>query len=72
VNPNKFYVYDVFNGIVYVSNNGGVSFTRGAQALPTWTQGILRAVPGREGDLWLPAASGGLSDQSILAAVLPG
>jgi photosystem II stability/assembly factor-like uncharacterized protein len=60
VNPNKFYVYDVFNGIVYISINGGVSFTRGAQALPTWTQGILRAVPGREGDLWLPAAGGGL------------
>ena len=60
VNPNKFYVYDVFNGFVYISNNGGVNFTLGASGLPTWTGGILRAVSGSEGDLWLPGAASGL------------
>ena len=49
VNPMKF--YGVANGTFYVSNNGGASFTAAATGLPTPAQ--FKAVPGREGDLWL-------------------
>src|SRR5262249_11298909 len=48
------------NGLVYTSIDGGVTFSRGASGLPTSTQAILRAVPGAEGDLWLPGAGSGL------------
>jgi photosystem II stability/assembly factor-like uncharacterized protein len=49
VNPMKF--YGVANGTLYVSTNGGANFTAAATGLPTPTQ--FKAVPGREGDLWL-------------------
>lgn len=52
VNPTTFYAYAA--GKVYVSTDGGVSFTpSAATGLPT--EGNLRfaAVPGVEGDLWL-------------------
>lgn len=55
VNPNKFYVFN--NGSVYVSTNGGSAFSVGKTGLPTGA-GRMRAVVGREGDLWLPTGSG--------------
>jgi xyloglucan-specific exo-beta-1,4-glucanase len=56
VNPNKF--YGASNGQFFVSTNGGASFSASsASGLPRGTL-RFRAVPGREGDIWL--AGGGL------------
>ncbi|SDH83867.1 cellulose binding domain-containing protein [Nonomuraea jiangxiensis] len=56
VNPAKF--YGLSGGRLYVSTNGGQSFTAtAATGLPT--TGKFKAMPGREGDLWL-AGQGGL------------
>ncbi|KAB8145972.1 xyloglucanase [Chloroflexia bacterium SDU3-3] len=57
VNPKKFYGFA--NGTVYVSTNGGVSFTASAQA-GLATAGKVKAVPGIEGDVWLAGTTGGL------------
>ncbi|MFD2763459.1 cellulose-binding domain-containing protein [Micromonospora eburnea] len=57
VNPNKF--YGVSNGKFYVSTNGGAAFTASAATgLPT-TGVKFKALPGKEGDIWL-AGEGGL------------
>ena len=56
VNPMKF--YGVANGTFYVSTNGGANFTAAATGLPTDSK--FKAVPGREGDIWLAGAEGGL------------
>jgi xyloglucan-specific exo-beta-1,4-glucanase len=56
VNPMKF--YGVANGTFYVSVNGGANFTAAATGLPTDSK--FKAVPGREGDIWLAGAEGGL------------
>jgi hypothetical protein len=53
VNPMKF--YGVANGTFYASTNGGASFTAAATGLPTPAQ--FKAVPGREGDIWLAGGS---------------
>ncbi|ROP36774.1 cellulose binding domain-containing protein [Saccharothrix texasensis] len=53
VNPNKF--YGLANDTVYVSTDGGATFTAGATA----DVGKLHAVPGNEGHLWL-VGDGGL------------
>ena len=58
VNPNKFYACDAA-GRVYASADGGEKFSVTAAQLPRGN-GRLRAVPGREGDLWLTAGEGGL------------
>jgi photosystem II stability/assembly factor-like uncharacterized protein len=63
VNPLKFYAYDAIHGIVYVSTNGGVSFKAGATGLltlPNYDLGSasIKAVFGREGDLWLTVGTG--------------
>ncbi len=58
VNSQKFYVYDAVNGNVWVSTDGGVSFSVQASGLPTvygyqaW-QTRIRTVFGVEGDIWL-------------------
>jgi hypothetical protein len=50
VNASKFYGFA--NGVFYVSLNGGASFApTAATGLPTTAQ--FKAVPGREGDIWL-------------------
>jgi hypothetical protein len=54
VNPLKF--YGLANGTFYVSTNGGVSFSAAATGLPT-TNAKFKAVPGREGDIWLAGGS---------------
>ncbi|WNG16246.1 xyloglucanase [Cystobacter fuscus] len=51
VNPNKFYAYSA--GKLYLSTNGGATFTQTAAAgLPSSGAASLKAVPGREGDVW--------------------
>lgn len=56
VNPNKFYGFA--GGRLYVSTNGGASFTAAA-GLPAAGTVRFKALPGREGELWL-AGEGGL------------
>jgi xyloglucan-specific exo-beta-1,4-glucanase len=54
VNPNKFYGFT--NGLFYLSTNGGASFgVTAANGLPS--SGKFKAVPGREGDVWLAGGS---------------
>jgi len=64
VNANKFYGFDGATGTVYVSADGGGTFAATAARLPpdagdpVINEARPRAVPGHEGDLWLPLASG--------------
>ncbi len=58
VNSNKFYVYN--NGTMLVSTNGGVSFAA-AGTLASGGSNVIRAVPGLEGNLWVPLYGGGLA-----------
>lgn len=65
VNPKKFYGYDAPSGSVFVSADGGATFTRGATGLPSdlanpaWlAEAKPKTVLGREGDIWLPLATG--------------
>ena len=65
VNSNKFYYYDPVNGRLWVSTNGGTSFTQMSTAyptLPSWQSynGSVNAVFGREGDIWITTGAGGL------------
>ncbi|MFG3704068.1 cellulose binding domain-containing protein [Micromonospora sp. NPDC047670] len=58
VNPNKFYAFA--GGRLYVSTNGGAGFTASAATgLPATGNVRFKALPGREGELWL-AGEGGL------------
>ena len=56
VNPLKF--YGAAGGTFYVSTNGGAGFTAAATGLPASAR--FKAVPGREGDIWLAGGDGGL------------
>jgi photosystem II stability/assembly factor-like uncharacterized protein len=65
VNPKKFYGYDPGSGTMFVSTDGGITFTAGATGLPHdagipgWSSSAHpKAVLGIEGDLWLPTSSG--------------
>jgi photosystem II stability/assembly factor-like uncharacterized protein len=64
VNPSKFYGFDGSTGTEYVSTDGGATFAATATGLPPDTGNTItneaqpRAVPGREGDLWLPLSGG--------------
>ncbi|MDP4176800.1 MAG: dockerin type I domain-containing protein [Bacillota bacterium] len=63
VNPNKFYAFDCYTGIVYISTDGGATFSTGASNLPTlpsWLSGEMRAVFGKEGHLWITSSNNGL------------
>jgi hypothetical protein len=52
VNPNKFYGFS--GGRLYVSTNGGATFTAtAATGLPTTGNVHFKALPGVEGDIWL-------------------
>ncbi|MFL6332572.1 MAG: WD40/YVTN/BNR-like repeat-containing protein [Pyrinomonadaceae bacterium] len=56
VNPNKFYGFK--SGIFYRSTDGGKTFTSTAAAgLPLGGPVRFKAVPGREGDIWLAGGS---------------
>jgi photosystem II stability/assembly factor-like uncharacterized protein len=52
-----FYVYDQVGGDLDISVDGGRSFQPIAHGLPAGG-GLLRAVPGRARDLWLPTPAG--------------
>jgi hypothetical protein len=55
VNSNKFYGFN--SGTFYRSTNGGSAFSStGATGLPS--SGVIRAMPGIEGDIWLAGGSG--------------
>jgi xyloglucan-specific exo-beta-1,4-glucanase len=58
--PAKFYAYNSSSGALFVSTNGGTSFissgTPGASG-----SAIIRTAPYREGDVWVPLYSGGLT-----------
>jgi xyloglucan-specific exo-beta-1,4-glucanase len=58
VNPNKFYAYD--NGVLRVSLDGGKSFAPAAK-LAAGGSRVVRAAPGREGDVWVALHGGGLA-----------
>ena len=67
VNPKKFYGYDPASGAMFVSTDGGVTFSAGATGLPQdvgnlgWTaEAHPKAVFGIEGNLWLPFPTAGL------------
>ncbi|MBP7792881.1 MAG: hypothetical protein KA120_07460 [Candidatus Goldbacteria bacterium] len=65
VNSNKFYYYDAVNGRLWVSTNGGSSFSQMSTVYPTLPDyqsynGSVNAVFGREGDLWITTGAGGL------------
>jgi xyloglucan-specific exo-beta-1,4-glucanase len=57
MNGKKFYGF--LSGKFYVSTNSGISFTATA-AIGLPTTGKIKAVPGKEGDIWLAAGTGGL------------
>ena len=57
-NAAKFYLYDSNAGRVHVSIDGGRTFASAA-SVPAYGA-PMRAVPGAEGHLWLPAWSAGL------------
>ncbi|MFI7679075.1 cellulose binding domain-containing protein [Actinophytocola sp. NPDC049390] len=55
VNASKFYGF--FGGRFYVSTNGGATFTQtAASGLPSTAK--FKALPGREGDIWLAGDTG--------------
>ncbi|WP_165185672.1 hypothetical protein [Caulobacter soli] len=56
VNPSRFYIYDAAQGAVLASLDGGETFKVKAHDLPNG--GPLKAVPGIEGEVWLPTARG--------------
>jgi photosystem II stability/assembly factor-like uncharacterized protein len=56
VNPSRFYLYDGAEGAVLASTDGGETFKVTARDLPNG--GPLKAVPGIEGELWLPTPQG--------------
>ena len=69
VNPKKFYGMSLFEGKLFLSNDGAVTFVEQPFTLPGGLpmrgnagqdagggQGHLYATPGREGDLWLGAS----------------
>ncbi|ANY68207.1 hypothetical protein BBD42_18290 [Paenibacillus sp. BIHB 4019] len=65
VNPNKAYLYDPATGKVYISHNGGISFAASSASVPvlqSWllADGVMKAVYGQEGHLWLTGGTGGL------------
>jgi len=71
VNPDKFYGMKLFEGKLFISNDGGVSFEEHSFSLPGGLptaegdrgddrggQDRIYATPGREGQLWIAAFDG--------------
>jgi photosystem II stability/assembly factor-like uncharacterized protein len=56
LNPSKAYIFNSSVGVVYVSNDGGATFSAAAGGLPT--NGTLNAVYSQAGDLWLTTSAG--------------
>jgi hypothetical protein len=59
-NANKFYVYNPADGSFMISTDAGASFWK-FNTLATWGSDVIRAAPGREGDVWVPLFGGGLA-----------
>jgi len=59
VDPARFYAMDFASGKLYLSTDGGASFASHDAVEPGQGDNRLRALPGREGDLWL-VHNGGL------------
>lgn len=70
-NPERFYAMDLFNGILYVSQNSGADFFEQTLSLPDGLpkrggnrgdsrggQDCIYTAPGKEGDLWIAAFNG--------------
>jgi hypothetical protein len=79
VNPNKFYAYNSVAGQIWVSIDGGKTFSQGVGGLPgvpDWSleDGNVTAVLGYEGDLWICCGDGGLyrSTNSGVSAIKVG
>jgi len=53
----KFYTFNPSTGMFYVSTNGGSAFNP-TYTLPTGGNKIIRAVPNKEGDVWVATSSG--------------
>ncbi|OIR09288.1 xyloglucanase precursor [mine drainage metagenome] len=72
VDPKRLYAFDPASGRVFASEDAGLTFIVRSQGLPRvehgaqWTggpagyPGVLHAVPGRAGELWLASRAGGL------------
>ncbi|MBE8717241.1 cellulose-binding domain-containing protein [Cellvibrio polysaccharolyticus] len=58
INSQRFYAYD--NGRLLASSNGGVSFSQ-VGTLASGGSNVIRAAPGREGDIWVALHGGGLA-----------
>ncbi len=56
VTPNKFYIYMPSTGVVYVSTNGGATFSAGA-TITAWGDS-LHTTYGQEGHVWMAAYDG--------------
>jgi xyloglucan-specific exo-beta-1,4-glucanase len=59
VNKDKVYVYDYRTGNFYRSTDGGRNFSLTVK-LNDWGSSLIRTIPGREGEIWLPAGWDGL------------
>ena len=57
VDPRVFYAYD--DTALLASTDGGASFVRRA-SLPAGGSRLVRAAPGRKGDVWVALKNGGL------------
>jgi hypothetical protein len=65
VNPSLFYAYESVNGRMWISSDGGKTFSLGVTGLPTvpsWStsDGNANPAPDNEGDIWICCGSGGL------------
>ena len=56
VTPNKFYIYMPSTGVVYVSTNGGATFSAGP-TITAWGDS-LHTTYGQEGHVWMAACDG--------------
>jgi len=59
-NASKFYVYSPSDGSFMISTDAGASFWK-FNTLAAWGSDVIRAAPGREGDIWVPLYGGGLA-----------
>lgn len=54
-NPNVFYAYNHVTGVFYKSMDQGATFAKVSEPGPSYDK-KFRAIPGYEGELWLPVA----------------
>jgi xyloglucan-specific exo-beta-1,4-glucanase len=72
VDPRKFYVYNSATGMMWVSANGGVSFTQAGRVVEGGGSRLIRAVPGVAGEVWVAAGAGGLRRSTDSGATFTG